>query len=520
MLKKLLLLPIVAAALASTSTAQSVDSDDAARDAIVSNGTGPIKSDLDVNPATADPTGFVLADGLPTIFRSFAPGRRHLVLLNPARMSDVPGFIVSQYLPDEGPQVGVSLVAGRDATWLVSIVGSRRTTQQTVFSSLNTTTRFEDLETENVSTTTSSAVRVSRLVGGTSSSGWRGAVGVRLGLQRVEDSRLSISESLDTDVSGDTDATRFQRARTNQSSLFLDDDTVLRGGVEVGLYNGRTDVLVAAQMDYNTRNLESALIRRDERADSIGQDLDPLFRVDRILRLDETESSQHFERPGYRAGVAVRSLVAKRGPAEHYAVFDAGASYIPATLQRTEFQKSELAESIFRNGNLLSSTSRGDSARVASSGKPLNRDIFVRAAYVHRQDIGRVTLTTGIGASTFFGLALSGESRAVDESVQRSRDVATRIDWLVPAFMNYRATPAVSFFAGVIFDLEYNWSSKWKAYGPPQNLHQTLEARSEGLSAIYKLGAMVNQAGFYGQVGFANNLTDFLTWQVTLGLDL
>ena len=479
-----------------------------------------VLSDLDVNPATAYPTGFVLADDIPSTFRFFAPGTRHTLLLNPARMVGSSGFIVSQYLPNGNgdQQVGVHLVTGGDNSWLVSVTGSRSTVERSTTGVTSATQNQLEVETTNLGSTTNATLRLARSFLANQSSSLRSAVGLRIGLQREDREQNSLSTGSVTDVTNLLNATRYRIRSSDQNTVDITDNTVLRAGIEAGIANERTDALLALQVNYVSTDWTDERYVQTIDVDSLVASDQTLTLYDRGRRLSETRSSESQGIPGFSAGLAVRHTIAERGPARHSLVIQGGANWGPGDKDRTEFTRSELDDLQLQNGVLLVDESSADSVSTESSSEPVRRTIFAQGAYIHQQSVGKVDITTGLAAATSFGLERTGKTLHPEERSQRVLE--NSINWLVPAFISYRLTRSVSLFAGAVFDLSYAWSTTNNRLGDPLYSVQRTEVRTGEMVASYRVGALVDQAGYYGQVRFAGNLTDYSLWEVSLGLDL
>lgn len=479
-----------------------------------------ILSDVDSNPATAYPTGFVLADDLPSTFRFFAPGTRHTLLLNPARMVGESGFIVSQYLPhgNGDQQVGVHLVTGGDNSWLVSITGSRSTVERSTSGTIDSNQSQLDQETTVLGSTTNATLRIARSLSPGRSSSLRGAVGLRVGLQRKDAQQTSLSSGSSTDVIGLANATRYIVRSTDQTTMDVTDNSVLRGGLEASLANDRTDILLALQIDYVSADLTNEDFTETTEVDSIVASDQSLAQLTRTRRLSGASTTESQGIPGFSAGVSIRHTIAERGPARHSIVFQGGGNWAPGSKDRAEFTSLEVEQLSIQNNVVIVDESTGDSVRVESTGDPVRRTVFAQGAYIHQQTVGKIAITTGLAATTSFGLERTGKTMHPEQ--RSSRKVDNNINWLVPAFLNYNLTRSVSLFAGAVFDLSYVWDKTTTRIGLPVNGVQRTENRIGEMVASYRIGAMIDQAGYYGQVRFAGNLSDYSLWEVSLGLDL
>ncbi len=480
------------------------------------------ESDLSANPATAKASGFVVTDDLPELFRTFAVGSRHLVTFNAARMADSPGFLVSHYLPShrqQGPQVGVTMTAGKRANWLVSIVGNRATTSSSSSSVNSNATDTNESSIERLRSNTSSVFRLARRVGRADSRRWKGAVGIRLGLQRSDRQELSsLSSSFPL---REVSENRFIQQYDSNSVEVIDDHSILRGALEVSLFNGRTDLVLTFQTDYHL--VENTDRRRERRFDyDSTSGVQPQALVDIWSFRQVSVSERASSRPAMSAGFALRSQVADRGRARHFVVVAGGARLHIGSEDLESLYVQELSRTITDSDQPVLDGSY-DSTSAAPTVEPLDRTIFGQAGYVHVQDVGKATVTTGVGASAEFGLAKEFMLQATPggDALETSawRGIRNEISWLVPAFVDFQLAPALKVFAGAVFDLEYRWSQA-KTRTSSGAARSESESQVGTLTATYHAGLMVDQAGFFGQIGFSGDLARYQGWRISLGLDL
>jgi len=490
----------------------------------------PTAAQDEPNAAAAPKTGFVVADELPALFRSFAPGARHDITLNAARMGSSSGFVVSSYRPNvptslgpsgaENPHVSVTLVTGSSASWLVSIAGNRMTGESTSTDHSATgppNTSETDILTKSLASETDAELRVVRLL--PSSSDWHRAVGIRLGLERSDTELLNERSTSSRSFSGVPDGPRTSSWMESDSDITNTADmSRLRAALELGFFNGRTDLVAVAGIDLLSVDKIDVSATATSGADTSASTFQEVV-TSHFNRL-ATGATVDANRPVFSLGTSVRTLVAEVGPASHYITFQGGARYGRGTVDLLEYESIERIAIIAIDDFItFDGPQIDDSVSTGSFSDPIERRIFAGGGYMHQQQIGRIELTTGVGIQTDFSLMRSTEA-PVDADYPLLRRLSTQqIDWLVPAFMVYHITEAVGLFAGAVFDLSYG-SATTRFESTDGDTTTSRDRRTGTLGTAYHAGLVVDRAGFFGQVGFDGDLGDYRGWRLTLGLDL
>lgn len=475
----------------------------------------------DPNAAAAPNTGFVIADELPPLFRSFAPGARHDVTLNPARMALSDGFLVSSYRPNApNPHVSVTLVTGSEASWLLSVSGNRMSAEATTTDHASTpppNASSTDMLTKSLGSETEVEFRVVRLL--PSSSTWHRAVGIRAGFERSDSNDLTELAASARSVANVADIQRnFGTSKSLDRFSNTSDASRLSGALELAFFNGGTDVVVVAGVDLLTVERSDVTTSEATSADTTVTILDERV-VSRFERM-ASGTTADVGRPVFHLGTAIRALVAENGAARHYVTFQGGARYGVGSTELLEYDVNQRVATIAINGIVtLDGPQFDDSLTTGSFADPIERRIFAGGGYTHQQKVGRVELTTGVGIQTDFSLLRNTAAPDGSDYPLLRRRASQEIDWLVPAFVVYDITDAIALFAGAVFELSYS-SSTTRFESTNSDISGGDERRDGTLGTAYHAGLVVDRAGFFGQIGFSGDLADYRGWRLTLGLDL